>query len=556
MFSGILIRTEVFEHGIFPTPAKLTLHSIVSLFNSLALTSSIDNKVTLEQFKDSVSKYIPSIQARDAEAYFFLYKILTESDMSFLTKINTQQPIDTNIKSTSMQKAKSLSAYNSLTGSPVVADIRTLVVFVFLQTFMSSFRNNFELKQKEFNTQWEPHHQFTETIRGSLPNPHFSSPIHSPRSKTTRIAFTNEYNQMSFFLKANIRQVLKFVSIDLSSDENSNALITEAEFNMLRMLFQPERNDPGMQTLPLSKYTNLFKESPKVSINEASDWLANNSSLGDTGDVFYIQGLNKSVTVKDRLLCSNKEVRVLNCEESYIYIDACVKFISIVNCVNTTVFVASVKKVCTVDKCENLTLTVASNYLRVGNTIDSTINYYGSFNPVLYGDNRSIIIGPYNANYTELIDRIKEAEIPITFKNIQSYDNALVLSNPDNSNINHKIQKVEDFSNIILPENFKPIPHTHIGNYDSLVFGGNEDISSLSGTNCILPVLCPNTYRDNVKNRHKSYKDIQKEISQSGLGSEEQKILQFAIQSSYKEWLLYSGALKPIIEMAKMIDKE
>lgn len=265
------------------------------------------------------------------------------------------------------------------------------------------------------------------------------------------------------------------------------------------------------------------------------------------------------MSIKERLLCTNKEVRILNCEESYIYIDACVKFISIVNCVNTTVFVASVKKVCTVDKCENLTLTVASNYLRVGNTIDSTINYYGSFNPVLYGDNRSIIIGPYNANYTELVDRIKEAEIPILYKNIQSYDNALVLNNPDNSNINHKIQKVEDFSNIILPENFKPIPHTHVSNYDNLVFGlsgGNDDLKALDGTNCILPVLCPNTYRDSIKNRHKNYKEIQKEIIQSGLGNEEQKILQFAIQSAYKEWLLYSGTLKPIIEMAKMIDKE
>lgn len=291
MFSGVLIRTEIFEHGIFPTPAKLTLHSIVSLFNSLALTSSIDNKVTLDQFKDSVSKYIPSIQARDAEAYFFLYKVLTETDMSFLTKIPTQQSADTNTKSTTLQKAKSLTAYNSSSGSPVVADIRTLVVFVFLQTFMSSFRNNFELKQKEFNAQWEPnahpHHQFTETIRGSLANPHFSSPIHSPRSKTTRIAFTNEYNQMSFFLKANIRQVLKFVSIDLSSDENSNALITEAEFNMLRMLFNTDRNEPGMQVLPLSKYTPLFKEVPKVSTNDAADWLANNAALGDAGNVRF-----------------------------------------------------------------------------------------------------------------------------------------------------------------------------------------------------------------------------------------------------------------------------
>ncbi len=233
------------------------------------------------------------------------------------------------------------------------------------------------------------------------------------------------------------------------------------------------------------------------------------------------------------------------------------------NCVNTTVFVAAVKKVCTVDKCENLTLTVASNFLRIGNTIDSTINYYGSFNPMLYGDNRSITIGPYNANYTELIERIKEAEIPIIYKNIQSYDNPTVLNDNENHNINHKIQKFDDFSTIILPENFKPIPVSLIKNYDPLLFGinekqlsANDDLALLSGTNCILPILCPNTYRDGIKLRYKNYRNLQSEISQLSLGGEEQKILHFALQAHFKEWLVHSGSLKPILEMAKMIDKE
>jgi len=523
----------------------------------------MDNKVTLDQFKDSVSKYIPSIGPKDAEAYFYLYKILTETDMSFLNKAISQT--DVTKQQSSIQKSKSLSSYNNTTGTLLVADIRTLVIFIFLQTFLSSFRSNFELKQKEFNAQWEPHthHQFTETIRGNLANPHFSSPIHSPRSKTTRVAFTNEYNQMSFFLKTNIRQVLKFLAIDLSSDENTNAMITESEFNMLKMLFQPERADVGMQVFPISKYTGLFKELPKVSIHNAADWLANNASLGDTGDIFYIQGLNRSVTIKERLLCTNKEVRVINCEESYIYIDACVKYISIVNCVNTTVFVAAVKKVCTVDKCENLTLSVASNFLRIGNTIDSTINYYGSFNPMLYGDNRSITIGPYNANYAELIDRIKEAEIPILYKNIQSYDHPTVLNDIENNNINHKIQKFEDFSAMILPDNFKPIPHSLVKNFDPLIFGinekqsfSNDDLSYLNGTNCILPILCPNSYRDTIKMRYKGFRNLQNDILQTNVGPEEQKILHFAIQSHFKDWLVHSGSLKPILEMAKMIDKE
>ena len=93
-----------------------------------------------------------------------------------------------------------------------------------------------------------------------------------------------------------------------------------------------------------------------------------------------------------------KEVKIIGCEESIIYIDACVKFVSILNCVNCTIFVSAVSKVTTIDKCEKTKVTVASNFLRVGNTIDSRINFYGAYPPVLYGDNRSITLGPYNAN--------------------------------------------------------------------------------------------------------------------------------------------------------------
>lgn len=97
----------------------------------------------------------------------------------------------------------------------------------------------------------------------------------------------------------------------------------------------------------------------------------------------------------------------MNCEDSYIYIDAAVLSLSVTNCTNTTVFISSVNKMCTIDKCENLTITVASNFLRIGNTIDSTIYYYGSYYPVLYGDNRSVILAPNNANLLDLFERMR-----------------------------------------------------------------------------------------------------------------------------------------------------
>ena len=274
--------------------------------------------------------------------------------------------------------------------------------------------------------------------------------------------------------------------------------------------------------------------------------------------------MNRSVTVKDKQTCDNKEVRIMGCEDSYIYIDACVKYVSIVNCINTSVFVGSVQRVCTVDKCENLTITVAANIIRIGNTIDSTVNYYGSFNPILYGDNRSITVGPYNASYLELPERIREAEIPVLARNIDYYAEPLVLNALENSGINYKVQKVEDFINLSLPESFQPISGNVIRNSDPVFFGLHEKQSKNGyggGSTpeqeiALYPLLCPNTFRDELKRRHNRYKDIQDDVKQIGVDAEGQKLLHFCIQSYFKEWLVHTGSLKPILEMTKMITKD
>jgi hypothetical protein len=90
-------------------------------------------------------------------------------------------------------------------------------------------------------------------------------------------------------------------------------------------------------------------------------------------DVVAINGLTKSVMNRDEKSCKAKDVRIINCEDSYIYIDSSVLSLSITNCVNTSIFIAAVSKVCTIEKCENVTVTVAANFLRVGNSVDSTI---------------------------------------------------------------------------------------------------------------------------------------------------------------------------------------
>lgn len=45
-------------------------------------------------------------------------------------------------------------------------------------------------------------------------------------------------------------------------------------------------------------------------------------------EIVYMNGLNKCVTIRDNAI-QNKDVRLLGCEDSYIYIDTNVKYMQI-----------------------------------------------------------------------------------------------------------------------------------------------------------------------------------------------------------------------------------
>ena len=111
-------------------------------------------------------------------------------------------------------------------------------------------------------------------------------------------------------------------------------------------------------------------------------------------------------------MVSGKDLRITNCEDSYLYIGTAVDCILISKCVNCVVFVAAVTRACSIDKCENVTVTVAAEFLRIGNCVDSQIFSYTHLSPpVIYGDTRSLQLAPHNASYPELANQLREAGI-------------------------------------------------------------------------------------------------------------------------------------------------
>ena len=118
-------------------------------------------------------------------------------------------------------------------------------------------------------------------------------------------------------------------------------------------------------------------------------------------NVEYISFLNKCVSVRDESL-GGHDVRIIACEDSYVYIPCHVESLLISNCVNCTIFVAATCKITTVEKCEGTIIVNASNLMRIGNCVDCTMHSYTVMSaPIIYGDTRSQTMAPHNTNYQD-----------------------------------------------------------------------------------------------------------------------------------------------------------
>jgi hypothetical protein len=270
--------------------------------------------------------------------------------------------------------------------------------------------------------------------------------------------------------------------------------------------------------------------------------------------------VKKCVTIKDQSFCKKPILKIHYCEDSFIYINAAVDYVNIKHCVNCTIFIAAVKKVCAVDKCEKLNLTVASNIITIGNTIDSKFYTFSTYEPIMFGDNKSLWMGPNNANYYDLIDKIKKADIPFTTKSLINFSAPLIFHEYWNiTNRTVSIEEPKDFGILVLPEEFIPIPENLAQNLHMITTMDKPTLVNKCFENqkgLIIPFLAPQDYKNMVLDKETKMREIKNKISGSGLSKEQLLVLSNAIQGHFKEWLMGKPEMRELLEMVEWIDND
>ena len=491
----IYIKPEIFDHLIYPISIKLDDEKIISLFRKLHILSEIDFKIPLKEWLKNATEL--GLNKTEAAILFQTFKIY-ENDQPDIPQIITKSRYESN----------NTNSKNSV-------DVRYFGLFFALQSFSQRTKVSLVIDNK------------TEK------NPNFfASPLSSPRGKTGghRLGMQGmEYQFILNFIKSNLKLFLRIVASDI---HNTETTISANEFNTLKFLFTTEdKKHSNKKNTPLANYLHCFDNLPpitKINMNIINEFLLSALSVSppELSNYVVIKGLSKCVTIKSGNEYQNKSLLITNCDDTYIYINTNVSNCKISFCTNCTIVVAVASKIISIDKCDKCNICIVSNFTRISNMIDSNIYLFSVNEPVLYGDNRGLKLGPHNVTYNDLYVHIKESRLQISQNSYKNFSTPIYLSNNNKAHVN--IIKPEEFITIVVPFEAK----------DSFNY-----------------IFTPKTYLEVIQKRYNNYLNIQKMIKEAGFQESQEKAFHIALQGHFKDWLVNSGNFKPLNDLVKMIDE-
>jgi len=137
---ALQIRNEFFDHGIYPAAsAHFNTTNLTAIIKELHGCSSVDYKITMQQWCEKVAKKMPSLSEKDAEIYFLTYKTLV-SDI----EMQAPAPIGKAFKPASSPKDQ----------TEKTVDIRYFAVYMGMQLFCQSLKSSTETRKNMSNTPW------------------------------------------------------------------------------------------------------------------------------------------------------------------------------------------------------------------------------------------------------------------------------------------------------------------------------------------------------------------------------------------------------------------
>ena len=263
----------------------------------------------------------------------------------------------------------------------------------------------------------------------------------------------------------------------------------------------------------------------------------------DYSDYIEITHLTNKVITLENL--KKKKLLISECSNASIYFSSTFEMLIITKCKNCEIFIPGVRRIALIEHSSDLNVTIITRALHLSNVSDSRIHSYTSFEPELLGEINNVQMGPFNANFANLLQTLETIGVELKKEFIDTFSNAKqfykcqeFLTEGANS---HGVIGLTDFERLILPKEFGFLQVMPLLN-NEIYAGVFPEIVAIKELRDypeeIIPVLTPKTYFLEMIRRFESNKELMALIIAKKLGKNEKEILLDVIQGYFREWLV------------------
>ncbi|KAM0942925.1 putative TBCC domain-containing protein [Dioscorea sansibarensis] len=410
------------------------------------------------------------------------------------------------------------------------------------------------------------------------------SPIQLARSNSRRFMpsqFDEEAHQLSY-LQKHMGNILTLLGESVKGDGDESLVLTSERFDHLGFLIRFGDGITLSQAAPF--YANLEPDMPvaSVSVATAHEWvlqqiclaLENNADKAKengpateldagTGGVCvnlsmsqsssspkgssnlgyaaksrcqtFIEGISKASVVKQSSDIKGHSVKVLNCQDSVIYILAPLQYAIVYGCCDATIVLGAIGKAVRVEHCERVHVISAAKRFTVANCRECIFFLGVNQQPLFLGDNNKLQVAPYNAFYSHLEAHMAQVGVDAT---VNRWDEPLVHGLVDS---NDAVSHPAGGSDVKAESTTQLDPELFTSFLIPNLFAGESPQSTNQN-----PFPLPEIYSSSLGRKNSNLSDIKQALRDLKLDESKKQDLASILHVHFRDWLYASGTIRQL----------
>lgn len=249
----------------------------------------------------------------------------------------------------------------------------------------------------------------------------------------------------------------------------------------------------------------------------------------------FVEGVSKASMVKQASDIKGHSVKVLNCQDSVIYILAPLMYATVHGCSDATIVLGAIGKALRVEHCERVQIITAAKRICIANCRECLFFLGVNQQPLILGDNHKLQVAPYNTFYSQLAEHMSQVGVD---PSVNRWSEPLVLGVVDpHDSLSHPagVSDVQAESAACLdPDQFT-----------NFLIPNWLGVDSPQQTRCN-PFPLPDIYLESQRRKHLVLGDIQQAIRNVALEEKKKQELACALHVHFKDWLYASGNIRQL----------